>query len=377
VKANENANENENESERLKRFGEALDRIREQVEQEIGEDDVAYVRRLNNFSRVMEVVGRVLLHVSFEPVAFCAGVIALWIHKQLQATEIGHTALHGAYDGLKGAEAFQSKTFKWDLPIDEESWRSGHNVRHHQYTNIAGRDPDIHFGHVRLTEYTPWSRRNRWQLPMTLLLLFPNFGFMMNAHFTGLIDVYFGNGRKEEFDFISDRSKKSVIDAHRRALRKYVPYYLKNYLLFPLLAGSGFWKVLLGNWLAETMRDVYSAATIYCGHVGDDVRSYPEGTRARGRGQFYAMQVEAAHNFEVSLPISVLCGGLDRQIEHHLFPRLPPQRLRQIAPAVRRACEEHGVRYQTASWGRTLKLALARIRELSRPGLRELVREAA
>src|SRR5204863_173022 len=83
------------------------------------------------------------------PVGFFVGVFSLWVHKQLQATEIGHTALHGVYDGLEGAERFSSKTFRWDIPIDEESWRHGHNVRHHGNTNIAGRDADIHFGTVR------------------------------------------------------------------------------------------------------------------------------------------------------------------------------------------------------------------------------------
>jgi len=53
--------------------------------------------------------------------AFTVGVLALWLHKQLQATEIGHTALHGAYDKLEGGDAFRSRTFRWDVPIDEES----------------------------------------------------------------------------------------------------------------------------------------------------------------------------------------------------------------------------------------------------------------
>jgi linoleoyl-CoA desaturase len=354
------------EQERLQRFGKAIDAIRERIEAQVGDEDLKRVKKLEWFSRSMEVAGRLLLHVSFEPLAFTAGVIALWIHKQLQATEIGHTALHGAYDGMPGAGKFESERFAWDIPIDEESWRTGHNVKHHQYTNVAGRDPDIHFGHVRLTDKTPWRKANRGQLAGTLLLLFPNFAWMMNAHFTGLIDIYVGNGRGD-FDVISDRSKKSLLEAHRRAFRKYVPYYLYNYLLFPLLAGPGFLKVLFGNWLAETMRDIYSAATIYCGHVGEDVKSYPEGTRARGRGAWYAMQVEATHNFEVPWAISVLCGGLDRQIEHHLFPRLPPERLRQVAPEIRAACEAHGVRYQSASWGATLKKALARVDQLSLP----------
>jgi linoleoyl-CoA desaturase len=126
-----------------------------------------------------------------------------------------------------------------------------------------------------------------------------------------------------------------------------------------------FWKVLLGNWLAETLRDIYCAATIYCGHTGEEVADFPEGTRASGKGEWYAMQVEATNNFEVCRPISILCGGLDRQIEHHLFPKLPPDRLRKIAPEVRAVCDAYGVNYRTDTWWRTLKRALVHMRELS------------
>jgi NADPH-dependent stearoyl-CoA 9-desaturase len=356
-----------NEGIRLRQFGEALDRIHDRVRAELGAEDVDYLRRMNNFSRVMEVLGRLLIHFSLEPVSFSVGVGALWIHKQLQAAEIGHPVLHGAYDGLDGAEQFRSKSFSWDTPIDEESWRHGHNVKHHQYTNVAGRDPDIHFGPIRLTEGTPHRAAHYVQLPFALAAVFPTFTFSMNAHFTGLIDVYFGNGRPEGHDFLEDRSLKSILRAHRRAFRKYVPYYLKNYLLFPMLAGPLFGKVLFGNWLAEVLRDIYLAATIYCGHVGEEVSAYDEGARARSRGEWYAMQVEASNDFEVSWPISVLCGGLDHQIEHHLFPKLPPQRLREIAPEVRAVCEEHGVAYRTDSWPRTLKKALQRLATLSLP----------
>jgi linoleoyl-CoA desaturase len=350
-------------AERLRRFGEALDAIKKEAEAKLGEEDVRRLRRLDLFSNAMALTGRALIHFSFEPVGFLGGVLALWVHKQLQAIEIGHTVLHGAYDGLPGAEAWDSQRFVWDLPIEEAAWRRGHNIKHHQYTNIAGKDPDIHFGTIRLTDETPWQPHHRFQLPIALLVTFPNFGFVMNMHFTGLNDVYFGGDAP---DVLPDRSWRSIVDAHRQALRKYLPYYLENYVLYPALAGPFFWKVLLGNWLAETLRDIYSAATIYCGHVGEDTAAYPEGTRARGRGQFYAMQVEATNDFEVPWPFSVLCGGLERQIEHHLFPRLPPQRLREIAPKVRAACEAHGVRYKTASWGQTLKKALAKVARLSR-----------
>lgn len=366
-------------SDRLRRFGEELDALKRRTLARVGPEDVRHVRRVNRFSRGMEIAGRTLIHFSVEPVTFFVGVFALWVHKQLQATEIGHTALHGVYDGLEGAERFSSKSFRWDLPIDEESWRHGHNVRHHGNTNIAGKDADIHFGTIRLTEQTPHVPRAAWKLPANVVFIWTHFGFVMNSHFTGLNDVFLDNGLAGHHDFLPDRSAKSVREAWKKALRKYVPYYLVNYGFYPALAGPFFWKVLIGNWLAETARDVYSAATIWCGHVGDDVKSWPAGTKARGRGEWYAMQVEASNDFQVSWPISVLCGGLDMQIEHHLFPTIAPERLRAIAPEVREICRKYGVEYKTDSWGRTLRKALRHIAALARGenGTREVMRAAA
>jgi linoleoyl-CoA desaturase len=104
-------------ADQLERFGAAIDAIRRRTEAKIGSEDVAHVARMDRFSQTMQIVGRFLIHVSFEPVAFGVGVIALWIHKQLQATEIGHSALHGAYDKLPGAERYHSKDFAWEPTV--------------------------------------------------------------------------------------------------------------------------------------------------------------------------------------------------------------------------------------------------------------------
>ncbi len=350
---------------RYRDFARAIDRIRDRLVQELGKEDVNYIKRVRSISRALEVAGRLLIHFSLEPVTFSTGVVLLWLHKQLEVAEIGHPTLHGTYDRLEGAEKFRSDTFVWDFPVDEESWRYGHNIRHHQYTNIAGKDPDIHFGQVRLDEHTPNRLSGLLHLATTLALAFPNFAFVMNAHFTGLIDVYLGNGQTSGFDFIKDRSPRSILKAHWKALRKGAPYFAKNFVLYPALAGPFFQKVLLGNWLAEVLRDLYTAASIYCGHIGDDVRSYPAGTHARSRGEWYAMQVEATNDFEVPQLLSVLCGALDRQIEHHLFPRLPPNRLREVSREVRSVCEAHRVTYRSAPWPAMLAKAFRRVAALN------------
>lgn len=347
----------------LEAFGAQIDALRKRVEAQIGAEDLAYIRRVDRVSKGMELVGRLLIHFSLDPVTFGVGVLALSVHKQLQAAEIGHTVLHGAFDRIGGEHRYRSKGYWWHTPIDEESWHRGHNVRHHQYTNVYGKDPDCRYGILRLNEQVPHEAVHRHQ-PESTVVVWPGFLLYMGMHFTGLVDVY---TRKKHFDFIEDKSWPSIKQAHRRALRKMVPYYLREYGLFPTLAGPFFWKVMLGNWMSEVIRSVYSAATIFCGHVGEHIRAYPEDTRAGSRAKWYAMQVESANDFEVPRWVSILCGALDRQIEHHLFPRWPTNRLRQVAPEVREICERHGIRYQTDSWPATLRMVFRRLRALSRP----------
>ena len=346
----------------LRAFGEEIDAVRRRVESQIGDDDVRYIKRVARFSRGMEVVGRGLIHFSPEPITFGLGVLALFVHKQLHGAEVGHTVLHGTFDKLPGAEGYRSKGYWWESPIDEQSWHEGHNIRHHQYTNVVGKDPDCRYGTIRLNgkvAFKPEHEHQAWQP----LFVWPSFSFNMAAHFSGIIDLYL---RRGDYDFIEKKDRATVLKVHRRFLRKLVPYWGKEYLLFPLLAGPMFWKVMLGNWLAEVMRSVYSAATIFCGHVGEHTRDYDPGTRAGSRAEWYAMQVEAANDFEVPLPVSIMCGTLDKQIEHHLFPRWPTNRLREVAPEIREICERHGVRYQSASWGATLRSVFRRLRALGR-----------
>lgn len=346
-----------------KAFGAEINELRRQIETQIGAEDVIHLKRVCALSRGLEITGRLLIHFSPEPMSFTLGVLSLAAHKQLHGSEIGHAVLHGAYDKLPGAEAFGSKNYWWESPIDEESWRQGHNVAHHQYTNVVGKDPDCKYGTIRLNEHVPWESANAHQ-HLQPLLIWPSFSFNMAAHFSGLIDFYLR--KPADYDVLPDRKPATVIQAHRKWLRKVVPYYGKEYGLFPLLAGPMFWKVALGNWMAEVLRSVYTAATIFTGHVGDETASYPEGTRASSRGEWYAMQVRSANNFEVPPWMSVLCGGLDYQIEHHLFPKWPPDRLRQAAPRVREICERHGIAYRTAGWGTMLGRVFRQLRTLGK-----------
>src|SRR5690606_14793058 len=75
-------------------FAAAIDDIRRRTQAQIGADDLRYIRTADRVSRVAELVGRALIAAAPGPLGFGLGVISLWAYKQLQATEIGHSALH-------------------------------------------------------------------------------------------------------------------------------------------------------------------------------------------------------------------------------------------------------------------------------------------
>jgi fatty acid desaturase len=346
---------------RLESFGRALDALRKEVEDKLGTEDVVHIQRVSKWSAALEITGRGLIHFSFEPLGFSLGVAALSAHKALELMELGHMALHGCYDKIPGAEAYHADHFKWKAPIDETSWHRGHNIRHHQYTNIAGRDPDLNFGIYRLSSRIPFRRLHRGQ-PVSNLVSWLWFTTAINAHVTGIIELVAPHG---EAHVLREKTPETVRTAQRAFFSKMLRYYGREYVFFPLLAGPFFWKTLLGNAMSEMARDVYAAATIYCGHVG--AVDYPENAHAKGRAQWYKMQAEGARDFAVPPVVSVLCGALDRQIEHHLFPRLPPNRLREIAPRVKAICEAHGVRYLEKDWPTTLREVLRDLRNMASP----------
>jgi fatty acid desaturase len=60
-------------------------------------------------------------------------------------------------------------------------------------------------------------------------------------------------------------------------------------------------------------------------------------------------------------------GGLNYQIEHHLFPSMPRPNLRRAQPVVRAFCAEKGVEYAQCGWLRTYGYVLAHLHAVGAP----------
>ena len=105
--------------------------------------------------RGLEVAGRGLLFAASCPPAWLAGTAALSLSKILDNMEIGHNVMHGQYDWT-GDPRLDGRTFEWDTACPGEQWRHSHNYMHHTFTNIVGKDRDIGYGILRMSDEQPW-----------------------------------------------------------------------------------------------------------------------------------------------------------------------------------------------------------------------------
>jgi linoleoyl-CoA desaturase len=337
-------------------IGRELDAIRQAVLDSRGERDAAYIRRVIDTQRKLELTGRLLLQVGrFRP-ALVTGTACLALAKILDNMEIGHNVLHGQWDWMRDPQ-IHSSTWDWDHVSPPEQWRRAHNVQHHTYTNIIGKDNDLGYGIMRVDEDQPWTPRHLAQ---------PLWNFVNACIFEygiAMYDMELGEHLREKQGLTPEL--RSRIGATARKAGKQIT---KDYVVFPLLSGRGWRRTLMANVTANVLRNLWSHSVIMCGHFPEGVETFeqPALDANETKAQWYLRQMLGSANISGSPTMHVLAGNLSHQIEHHLFPDLPSNRYAEVAPKVRALFQRHGLSYnarplpqQVASaWHKVFRLSL-------------------
>ena len=326
----------------LQTFGDELDGVRAKHQALLGASDARYIRRIVAAVRWTGVAGRALLflgafvHSVLVP-AWIAGVLLLALSKILENMELAHNVIHGQYDWM-GDPQLQGKTYEWDIAGTSENWRKTHNFRHHTYTNVRGLDDDIGYGLLRIFPEQRWH-------PFFLAQPFVAVVFALLFEWgIAIQDLRIGRV------LVGKMTLKQLWNQARPVGRKAMLQILKDYVLFPALAGPFFLPVLLGNVAANIIRNVWTYVVIFCGHFTADAETFPkECIRNESRGHWYMRQLRGSSNLAGGKLLNLMSGNLSHQIEHHLFPDLPANRYAEIGVEVRRICARYGQHYNTGS----------------------------
>ena len=342
--------------EQIESFGEELDAIRRRAVADLGERDADYIRKVIRAQRALEVAGRGLMFAGLLPPAWLGGVTALSLSKILDNMEIGHNVMHGQYDWMKDPE-LSGNSFEWDTACPSDQWRHSHNYMHHTHTNIVGKDRDIGYGVLRMSEDQRWHPYYLGNpIYATLLAIFFQYGVAL--HDLELERVGAGKASLSE--------KGGMVRAIWGKVRRQT---LKDYVLFPLLTGPSAPFTLAGNATANLTRNLWAFTIIFCGHFPDGTHEFTEEEAAdETRGQWYYRQLLGSANLTGGKLFHVLAGNLSFQIEHHLFPDIPAHRYAEISVEVREACERYGIPYNAGPLHRQFGSVVRKIARLALPG---------
>ncbi|HYO03866.1 MAG TPA: acyl-CoA desaturase [Mycobacterium sp.] len=342
-------------AEDIENLGRELDAIREQIIASRGERDAAYIRKVIDGQRKLELTSRGVLLFSLFPPAWIAGTIGLSISKIVENMEIGHNVMHGQWDWMRDSK-IHSTTWEWDNASPADMWKHSHNEVHHTYTNVRGKDHDLGYGIMRVDENQKW---------MPFYLAQPLWNFINACMFQYGIAAYdleigkYLKGRTDKDEF-RDQAMKVLAKVRKHATR--------DYLLHPLLSGPSAVTTFTANVTANLVRNLWTHSVIMCGHFPEGVQTFEKHSiDGETRGEWYLRQMLGSANISGSPLMHFMSGNLSFQIEHHLFPDLPSNRYAEIAPKVQELFERYGLTYTCGSLPKQVASAWKKVFKLSVP----------
>ncbi|MDX2970696.1 acyl-CoA desaturase [Kribbella solani] len=199
-------------------------------------------------------------------------------------------------------------------------WRTKHN-RHHAAPNQVDKDPDVQLDVLAFTPEAVAKRRplGRWFAARQGWLFFP----LLTLEGVGLHASSLRHLTRRE----SSRLDLVVV------VTRLIVYVAALYLLLPPGKATAFLAVQLAVF------GVCLGAAFAPNHKGMPI--VPAGMKL----DFLRRQVLMSRNVRGGVFTDFAMGGLNYQIEHHLFPSMPRPTLRRVQPIVREYCELHGVKY--------------------------------
>ncbi len=273
---------------------------------------------------------------------------------------VQHDGNHGAYSGHPALNRAAALSLNL-LGGDAYFWRYKHNVAHHTYPNISGSDNDIYMGRLaRMSPHDPryWFHRFQhiyvWALYSLLAVkwqLVDDFRSMIHP---GVADTRVP--RPRGWDQVSFWGGKACFFTLAFAI--------------PLLTGHRLGAVIALYLLTMAVLGLTLAMVFQLAHCVEEATfRIPDDGSRRVEREWMAHQIETAVDFaRGNRVLTWYLGGLNYQIEHHLFPKICHLHYPALSPIIEATCQKHGIRHQShRTMRRALRSHVRWLRHLGRP----------
>jgi len=267
------------------------------------------------------------------PLCIMLGAITAGIGFSVQ-----HDGAHRAYSDSQWVNKLMAMSIDL-IGCSSYLWNLRHNIFHHTFVNVADYDMDLEVGSLaRLSPSHPLLPIHRWQH----YYMWPMYGFM-----TLKWQVY--------DDFHCLVTGKIGVRTYSRPKGSNLAIFLGGKVVFFTLAFiiplffHSIWQVLASYGLASLVLGVVLGIVFQLAHSVEEA-DFPIAENYMLENDWAIHQIETTANFSRNNPyITWLIGGLNFQIEHHLFPNICHINYPAISKIVEQTCQEYGVRYNQHS----------------------------
>ena len=270
--------------------------------------------------------------------------LSMWLIMALGIVGIGtsvmHDSNHGAYSEKKGVNKWLGAVINL-VGGYHVTWKIQHNVLHHTYTNIDGLDPDIDPGNIlRFSPRSPWMKAHRFQ-------------HFYAWFFYGLLTIYWITTK--DYNTLIAYDKIGLLRKEKITLKKAlwqvsiikVLYWSIMFVLPMIFAGVAWYWVLSGFILMHFVAGLSLSAIFQLAHVMEEAEFPLPSDDNKMENNWAIHQVLNTINFSPrSRILSWFIGGLNFQIEHHLFPHICHVHYPKISMLVRKVAARHNIPYQ-------------------------------
>jgi fatty acid desaturase len=227
------------------------------------------------------------------------------------------------------------------IGLSYDWWVDKHN-RHHRNPNQSELDPDVGTGAFVFSheDMVKRGRVGRYLAQYQALFFFPLLALeSLNLQVASIRAVAKTGARNRGIEAL-------LLFIH---LTGYITLLLLTMSPLQALAFLGVHQALFG---------IYLGCSFAPNHKGMRMLSKDE------EMDFLRRQVLTSRNVTGGVPVGMLLGGLNWQIEHHLFPSMHRPNLRRAVPIVREFCENHGLPYAEANLLRSYQLAMGHLHDV-------------
>lgn len=272
-----------------------------------------------------------------------------------------HDAVHGSYSDKEWVNTMMGATM-YLLGSNVFNWKIQHNVMHHAYTNVEGYDEDIAVSSViRLSQFAPLKKIHRYQY----IDAFFFYGLLtlskLTRDFTQLAK-YNRDGVTRKFHI------NPTLEYAKMVVMKLI--YLFALIGLPLLLTPfNWWQVLLGFVIMHWTAACILSTVFQMAHVVEGALQFEPDADGIIHTEWGVNEVLTTSDFARNNGLlNWYAGGLNFQIEHHLFPNICHVHYRRIAPIVEQTANEFGLFYNLKpSFHAALASHITRLKELGQP----------